>query len=422
MGNDLLYRMALIRVPGIGAFHAKTLINRFGDARSIFRAGPGSLSTIWGIGDGRVRAITAFSAFDAVEKELAFLEKYRIRPLFFDDPDYPRRLAKTKRSPFLLFYKGTADLNAGRILSVVGTRSPTEYGLRLTDSLIAGLAIPDLVIASGLAYGIDATAHKAALRHHLPTIGILGHGLDQIYPQEHAGLARSMVKAGGLLTQFSIGTKPDQHTFPLRNHIIAAICDALLVIETGARGGSMVTVTEAIGCKKEIFAIPGRVNDKKSIGCNELILQGKATLLTGAEQLLQALQWTEPAASQASPAPPPSRSLPELPFRRSERSNHSDGSNHSGRPNHSRSSRQSRVPLVPSPPSPINESLLAALSEKERTLLDLLCSSRGLNLDQLLTMEGPGGREVSLTLLSLELQNLIRRMPGQRYVPIHLPT
>ncbi len=415
MRNDLLYRMALIRVPGIGDFNAKTLINRFGDAASIFRAGSGSLSAIWGIGDRRAGAITTFKDFDAVEKELAFLEKYRIRPLFFDDPDYPRRLAKTKHSPFLLFYKGTADLNAGRILSVVGTRSATEYGRRLTDSLIAGLAIPDLIIASGLAYGIDATAHKAALRHGLPTIGVLGHGLDQIYPREHAGLARLMVKAGGLLTRFGMGTEPDQHTFPIRNHIIAALCDALLVIETGSRGGSMLTVTEAIGCNRKIFAVPGRVNDKKSIGCNELILQGKATLLNSPEQLLQALQWTEPATKDSSippaPAPSPRKSLLELPFRRSGLSGH---------PGHYRGSRKSPVPSVPSPRSPVDEATLAALSEKERALLDLLRNSGGggLSLDQLLAMKDPGGRQVSLGLLSLELQKLIRRMPGQRYIAL----
>jgi DNA processing protein len=428
--------MALIQVPGIGAFHAKILINRFGDAGSIFRATPRSLSTIWGIGEVRAKAINTFKEFDAVEKEMSFLEKYRIRPLFFDDTEYPRRLTKNKQGPFLLFYKGTADLNAGRILSVVGTRTPTEYGKRLTDTLIEGLALSGAIIVSGLAYGIDAVAHKAALRHHLPTIGVLGHGLDRIYPEQHAGLARAMLKAGGLLTQFNTGTQPDQHNFPTRNHIISAICDAILVIETGPRGGSMLTAEAAINSKQKIFALPGRVNDRKSAGCNELIRQGKATLLSGPEQVLQALQWANPPAPPASsappaspasgpqlsgpqPAPPSTLRQQELPLRPPRHCHSSRQTNKTIIPARQRPSRSpaSRAPHIPPPLRPIDEDTLAALSAKEKALLEMLRQTGGLSLDQLMVIKDFGGSQVSLILMSLELQDLIRCMPGKRYIP-----
>src|SRR5450432_1675505 len=271
MENELLYRIALTRVPGIGPVRTKILIRHFGEAGAVFRAAAGTLEKIRWIGEARARAIKDFREFQAAEKELVFLEKYKIQPLFFTDPVYPTRLLRHRNAPALLFYKGTADLNAPKILAVVGTRTPTEYGRQATDKLIGSLALPDLLIISGLAYGIDAAAHKAALCHALPTIGVLGHGLDRIYPQQHAGMARAMVKAGGLLTGFVTGTEPEEHNFPIRNRIIAALCDALIVVETGFRGGSMLTVNDALACRRKIFALPGRITDNKSAGCNALI-------------------------------------------------------------------------------------------------------------------------------------------------------
>ncbi len=308
MEKDSLYRLALTRVKGIGPRRTRILISRFGEAEAIFRTPPALLEKISGVGRAGAKAIEAFREFQAAEKELAFLEKYRINPLFFTDPAYPARLAKNKNAPALLFYKGTADLNSAKVLSVVGTRNPTGYGRQLTEKIIAALTLPDLLIVSGLAYGIDAAAHQSALRHRLPTVGVLGHGLDRIYPGQHAGLAREMLKQGGLLTEFSSGTEPDEHNFPIRNRIVAGMCDALLVVETGCRGGSMLTVENAIAGNKKVFAIPGRMTDHKSAGCNTLIHQGKAILLTSPQQLLQELQLGERAAQPAPSIPVRSKS------------------------------------------------------------------------------------------------------------------
>lgn len=388
MEKDLLYRLALTRVKGIGPLRTRILISRFGEAEAVFRAASATLEKVSGIGSGGAKAIKAFREFRAAEKELTFLEKYRINPLFFTDAAYPARLAKNKNAPALLFYKGAADLNTTRVLSVVGTRTPTGYGKQLTEKIIAALTLPDLLIVSGLAYGIDAVAHQSALRHRLPTVGVLGHGLDRIYPGQHAGLAREMLKQGGLLTGFISGTEPDEHNFPVRNRIVAGMCDALLVVETGCRGGSMLTVENAIAGNKKVFALPGRMTDPKSAGCNALIHQGKAILLTDPQQLLQELQLGEQAAkSPVFPQPAaPARSKPRSQGRF--RPAAAPGADPSGEPD---------------------------LSAEEKLLLDLLRQTGGLSLDELLAKDDLDGKEVSLNLLTLEMEGLIRCLPGQRY-------
>jgi DNA processing protein len=446
MENELLYRMALTRVPGIGPMRTKILIRHFGQASAVFRAGGGTLEKIRWIGEARARAIKEFREFQAAEKELVFVEKYKIQALFFTDPAYPTRLLRHRNAPALLFYKGTADLNAPKILAVVGTRAPTEYGRQITERLIGSLAIPDLLIVSGLAYGIDAVAHKSALCHGLPTIGVLGHGLDRIYPQQHAGLARSMIKAGGLLTGFVTGTEPEEHNFPIRNRIIAALCDALIVVETGARGGSTLTVDDAIACKRKVFALPGRITDNKSSGCNALIHQGKARLLTGAQQLLQEMQWGEPPASASDKPstagnptisgkpstagkpeefsfPPRLYSLPLRPVPRHDPRSEGRFSRGSGSPRPAKRTIPAKGSAYLPPLQAawaLSETQLSALglSKEEKFLLDLLRETGGLSLDQLLTRDDLGGNQVSLTLLTLELHGLLNCMPGKKYIPI----
>jgi DNA processing protein len=435
MENDLLYRIALTRVQGIGALRTKILIRHFGDAAAVFRASPAALENIRGIGNVVAKAIKAFRDFSFAEQELAFVEKYKIRPLSFTDPGYPRRLLKNRLAPALLFYKGTADLNAAKVLSVVGTRTPTEYGRQLTDRIIAALVQPDLLVVSGLAYGIDAAAHRAALRHQLSTVGVLGHGLDRIYPEQHAGLAREMLRTGGLLTGFTSGTEPDEHNFPMRNRIVGGMSDALLVVETDCRGGSMLTVDNALGSHKKVFAIPGRISDRKSAGCNALIQQGKAILLTGPEQLLQELGWEGQAAQTAYTPQPAVRPLPFRPSSlhaaRQTRGPSSSGPASSRQAKRSTSSRsvkssaayrpaQGSTPSssLPIPVCYAQEVPLASLSKEENVLLGLLRQTGGLTLDDLLARKDPGGNQVSLSLLNLEMQGLIACMPGKRYIPV----
>jgi DNA processing protein len=293
-------------------------------------------------------------------------------------------LANCSDAPAHLYYRGKADLNAAKVIAFVGTRKPTEHGKQVVDQLVRELAVPDLLLVSGLAYGIDAASHRAALNSQVPTVGILGHGLDRIYPQQHAALAREMVKQGGLLTQFGIDTEPDEHNFPVRNRIIAGMSDVLIVIETARRGGSILTVENAITYRKKIFALPGRITDHKSAGCNALIQDGKARMLTNIQDLIQELGGEQPVVRAAEPAM-------------------------TGRVVTRVSPKQRPVKL--DDPLPCQEEL----SGEEQTILDLIVRSDRLSLDELLRNEHLSRPEIPMTLLDLELKGMIRSLPGKIY-------
>jgi len=205
-------------VPHIGEVQARLLVQHFGSAEAIFRARKSELEKIEGMGSVRAKSTRDFKAFDQAEKELLFTERFGIQPLFLTDAAYPHRLLQCTDAPTLLFYKGTADLNASKVVAIVGTRNHTEYGKSFTEQQVKDLAEQQVLVVSGLAYGIDAIARKAAMKYALPTVGVVGHGLDKMYPAENATLTREMVKAGGgLLTEFFSGTGPEKHNFPLRN-------------------------------------------------------------------------------------------------------------------------------------------------------------------------------------------------------------
>jgi DNA processing protein len=362
--KELFYRLALSTIPGIGPVYAKKLMDHFGDAASIFSAAPAMLKEIAGIGQVRAEAISDFNQFPFVEMEMAFVEKYGIRCIFFTDKDYPQRLLSFKEAPVLLYYKGNADLNSRRIVSVIGTRKPTEYGKSMVERLVKELAVCGPLVISGLAYGIDAIAHKVALEHCLPTIGVLGHGLDKIYPPQHRGLAKEMVRHGGLLTNFNRSEDPAAYNFPLRNQIVAGICDALVVVETAVDGGSMLTIRDALRYGKKVFAFPGRVTDKASSGCNKLIREGNARLLFDASQLSAEMGWMT-----------------------------------------------IKGPLAPTP-----EKRIAAseknLSDNEKTLLRLLNDRETRSVDQLSAQTELSSSAIAVSLLNLELDGLIRMLPG----------
>jgi DNA processing protein len=365
--KELFYRLALSTIPGIGPVYAKKLLDHFGDAASIFSATPSALKEIAGIGTVRADAISQFHQFPLVEKEMAFVEKYGIRCIFFTDKDYPQRLLGFKEAPILLYYKGNADLNSRRIVSVIGTRKPTEYGKRMAEQLVKELAVCSPLVISGLAYGIDAVAHAAALEHSLPTIGILGHGLDQIYPPQHKGLAREMVKHGGLLTHFNTGAEPAAHNFPIRNQIVAGMSDALVVVETDLDGGSMLTVGDALAYKKRLFAFPGRVTDKKSSGCNKLIQEGSARLLINGSQLSAEMGW--------SALQKPDKTAFEKSAADAQKS----------------------------------------LSDNERTLLRLLGEKEKASVDQLSAQTQLTSTAIAMALLNLELMGHVLSLPGKMY-------
>ena len=289
---------------------------------------------------------------------------FRFHPLFLSDPKYPQRLLNCYDAPVLLFYKGGADLNASKILAIVGTRSNTEYGKLFTEKLVKELSAIQVMVVSGLAFGIDAIAHKAALKNKLNTLGVVGHGLDQIYPPEHNNLAKEIVKeGGGILTEFRKGTKPDKHNFPGRNRIVAGISDATIVVESGIKGGSLITAELANGYNRDVFAVPGKTTDNKSAGCNHLIKTNKAVLLTEAKDLIELMGWEQ--------NPKPSRK--------------------------------------------IQRQLFIQFSKEEKSILDILNEKEMAHIDELNQRTGLSSSTVAAAILNLELQNVIQSLPGKIY-------
>lgn len=361
--NELLYQLALTLVPNIGDVQAKTLIHHFGDATTVFRSKKYELERIEGIGEVRAASIKQFTDFNIAEREIAFIEKNKIRTLFLTDPAYPKRLLNCTDSPTILFYKGTADLNASRIIAIVGTRHCTDYGRQFTENVIGDLSKHEILIVSGLAYGIDSIAHRAALKNMLPTVGVVAHGMDRMYPLANAGLAREMiVQQGGLLTEFFSNTKPDKHHFPLRNRIVAGMSDATVVVETNEKGGSMITAKLADSYNRDVFAVPGRVTDKNSAGCHHLIKHNKAMLLSSADDLLQTMGWNEKKQ-----------------------------------------------------PSKKQTELFIEVTPEERQILDLLQERDTMHIDEINLTTQLSTSSIAAAILNLELQNIIISLPGKRY-------
>lgn len=298
--QELFHLIALLQIKGIGNITARNLIAATGSCEAIFKEKPSNLKRIPGIGATTVQDIINSTTRDKAEQELAFIEKNNISTFAFTDEDYPKRLSDCIDAPLLLFYKGNANLNAAKTISLVGTRNATDYGKELCEKLIANLVekFPELLVISGLAYGIDIATHKAALKHNLPTIGVIAHGLDRIYPASHRKTAVEMVLHGGLLTEYTSGTNPDRPNFVMRNRIIAGLSDAVVVVESAEKGGALITAEVANSYNRDVFAFPGRVNDAASKGCNNLIIQNKASLIQSADDLTNFMGWDIPTSKQ----------------------------------------------------------------------------------------------------------------------------
>lgn len=291
LSKELLYQIAIKQIPNVGNVTAKILISYCGGVENVFKQSKSKLLKIPGIGETTASSIASFKDFKRAEDELLFIEKYKIKPLFYLDKGYPNRLKDIEDSPLLMFYKGNADLNSPKIVSVIGTRNATEYGKAFTDKLIEDLKPTSALILSGLAYGIDYQSHKAAVHEGLPTVGVVAHGLDEMYPKDHSNIAKQMIENGGILTEYLSKTRPDPANFPTRNRIVAGMCDVLVVVETASRGGSMITAEIANSYNKDIMALPGRINDKYSQGCNYLIKSSKASIITKTSDLLELMNW-----------------------------------------------------------------------------------------------------------------------------------
>ncbi|HRD58886.1 MAG TPA: DNA-processing protein DprA [Ferruginibacter sp.] len=363
MNNDLPYQIALTKVPNIGDVHAKALINTFGEAKAVFDAPKKQLESLEGIGSVRANSIKKFDDFAACDKEIVFVEKHKIAPLFITDKNYPQRLVNCYDSPILLYYRGTANLNADKIISIVGTRKHSEYGKMLCEKLIEDLNDKNILVVSGLAYGIDTIAHKASLKNGLQTVGVLAHGLDTIYPAQNKSLAAQMTAFGGLLTDFPKETNPDKQNFPKRNRIVAGICDALIVIESGIKGGSLITAELGNSYNKDVFAFPGKTTDNKSEGCNYLIKNNKAILITNADDLLSGMNWNLEKKKKAG----------------------------------------------------TQKQLFIELTAQEKTIYDILQQNNHNHIDELFAKSALSSSSMAAALLSLEMQGIVTRMPGKIY-------
>ncbi len=361
--SELLYRVALTKIPKVGAVISKNLISYCGSAEAVFNAKRRELMSVPNVGETIADNILKQDVLTWAEKELAFLEKHTIQPLVYTDPNFPQRLKVANDCPALLYYKGTTDLNHGRVVSIVGTRKPTPYGLRMTELFTEGLAKYNVLVVSGLALGVDVAAHRKSVEMKIPTVGVMGSGLQRMYPNEHRDIARRMCENGGLLTEYPSDQDPDREHFPMRNRIIAGMCDALVVVETGKSGGSMITAHMGLGYDKEVFAMPGRASDKTSEGCNYLIKSNKAALIESADDFAEMMRWDELDKTKS-----------------------------------------------------IQTQLFAELTDNERVVIHILQQSEGgAMIDALSHQTQLNHSAIASLLLTLEFKGLIRSLPGKRY-------
>ncbi|WAC40618.1 DNA-processing protein DprA [Pedobacter sp. SL55] len=357
------HQIALTLINGVGALISKKLLQHFGSAEAVFSATHKQLLNIDGIGKKTAEAIVNTNALELAAQELAFIEKHQIQVLFYNDESYPKRLKSCYDAPLLLYYKGNVDLNKTRIVSIVGTRNATAYGKMLCKQLIEILKPYDVLISSGLAHGVDAAAHKESVLANVPTVGVLGHGLDRIYPAAHRELAAKMLKNGGLLTEFLPGTNPDRENFPKRNRIIAGMADVTIVVEASIKGGALITAEIANSYNRDVYAFPGRVNDEFSEGCNFLIKTNRAGLINHPQDLIYYLGWDEETSTKKAPV-------------------------------------QVQLPLD--------------LNKDERTVCEALLGS-ALAVDDLFVTTNIPQSKLAIILLTLEMRGTIIVLPGKLY-------
>jgi DNA processing protein len=298
----------------------------------------------------------------AAEQELAYVQKHKLRMLFYLDAAYPRRLKQAEDAPVILFVNGKADFDAERVVSIVGTRTPTEQGKRLCVELVEGLKECNATIVSGLAYGIDIVAHRSALKNELPTIGCVAHGLDKLYPGEHAATAKEMVKHGALVSELPSGSPFAPGNFPARNRVIAGLSDCTVVVESGPKGGSLITADIASSYDREVFAYPGRPTDPRSEGCNKLIQQNKAALITSAKDVITLMEWS-PKKKKA----------------------------------------------------PVQAALFADLLPDEQTLVEIIKTQGSAHIDELCVKSRWAQGKVAGLLLNMEFNGVVRSLPGKVY-------
>jgi len=361
--EEWYYRIALNFVTGIGPKKTLSLLEYFGNAKNIMLAPVKELVKISGITAPIAKASKAQEVLDRAEKEMYFIRDQEIKPYYYADDNYPQRLRNCNDAPILMYSKGSINFEAAKIIAVIGTRKYSDYGLRVTEDLIAGLKDEkDILVVSGLAYGIDAIAHNACVLNGLPTVGVLAHGLDRIYPASNKKLAAQMLENGGLLTEFPSTTEIEQANFPVRNRIVAGLSNVTIVAENDVKCGAMITAYLARSYNREVAAFPGRVYDARSAGCNDLIRRNIASLITGADDLQAVMGWKKTRKQK--------KEVPQL-----------------------------QLDLLP----------------EEQCIVSMLQAKDALHTDELLHHAGLSNSRLAAILLQLEMDGLIKALPGKFY-------
>ncbi len=362
--EELKFQIAISLIPGIGNVLAKKLISYTGSINAVFREKKKNLTKIPGIGDYLAERIESQDVLSIAEEEIAFIEKNNIKPFFYLDDNYPIRLKQCEDAPVIFYLKGEADLDSANILSIVGTRNATHYGREACEDIIHDLCEnhPELIIVSGLAYGIDIAAHRSALKNKLKTIAVLAHGLNYLYPSSHLNTSREIISQGGLVTDFISSENPEPNNFIKRNRIIAGLADGTLVVESGPEGGALITADIANSYNREVMAIPGRIGDKYSSGCNALIKSNKAALVESAKDIEFILGWD-----------------------------------------------------THRPDKGIQAELFPLLSPEEELLFDIIRNTGRISVDDISLKSGFSTQKTSALLLNLEFANHVKSLPGKIY-------
>lgn len=364
MPDEKVFKVALSLTSGVGNVTTRHLISYCGSAEAVLKSTRGKLLKIPGIGPKTADAILNKESMAKAEQECSLAQNSGVQLLFYTESEYPKRLRTIADAPVLLYCKGNADLNAAKSVAVVGTRQATEYGKEITEGLIAELKrYPSVLVVSGLAYGIDITAHRAALKNGLPTVGVMASGMDIIYPALHKNTARQMLECGALLTEYSFATKPDAPHFPARNRIVAGLADILIVVEAARKGGALITAEIANGYNRDVMAVPGNIGQSHSEGCNYLVKDHKAHIYTGIDSLEALMNWQETSTAKKEPE------WQEDP----------------------------------------------SLSEEEKQVITLLRHQKEMPIDQLSWQSQIALGKLASLLLNLELRGMVKALPGKRF-------
>ncbi len=360
--STLNYQIALTLLKGIGPIKARTLLSKVGSIESIFNDSLVSISKNAEISLPLLKQMNRENALNIANQHVNYFEKNEINTHFYTSETYPRRLKQCADAPILLFSKGNMDLNAQRIVSIVGTRNATEYGKQVCEEIIKDFVGKNILVTSGMAYGIDICAHQLCLKYDVPTIGVLGHGLDRMYPSEHKITAKKMLENGGLLTEYLPGTNPDRENFPMRNRIVAGMADATIVIESKESGGSLITADLANDYSRDVFAVPGNVGQIYSKGCNLLIAKHKAHLITNCDDFLTWMQWKDEIK-----------------------------------------------------PKVVQRALFTNFSKEEVEIISILESEGDLNVDTLALKTKTPVSKINVLLFNLEMVGAVKMLPGNKY-------